>query len=64
VDPVDIVTIWRTAAEQCEVVLTAFGGYRVYLWVQNRLVVDEGLHDLESAVARAWELRIEWPGLV
>ena len=60
----EIQTIWRTAAEQCEVVWGRFKGYHIRLWVKNRLILDEPMFDSESAVRRAWELRVEWPRLV
>lgn len=60
----EIRTIWRTAAEHCEIVWGSFGGYHLQLWVRNRMVLDEWLHDLDVAIERAWELRIEWPSLV
>lgn len=61
---IEIRTIWRTAAEHCEVVWGQFTAYRVRLWVQNRLILEETLHDAEAAVRRAQELRVEWPQLV
>ena len=61
---VEIRTMWRTAAEQCEVVIGKFTGYHVRLWVKSRLVLDETLYDLESAIHRARELRAEWPRLI
>ena len=60
---VEIRTIWRTTAEQCELVIGQFTGYHVRLWVRSRLVIDETLYDLESALRRALELRVEWPRL-
>jgi hypothetical protein len=59
----EIQTIWRTAAEHCEVVIGQFTGFHVRLWVQSRLVIDETLYDFENAVKRAWELRLEWSRL-
>jgi hypothetical protein len=61
---VEIQTIWRTAAEHCELVWGRFTGCRLRLWVRNRLVLEEPMFDAETAVKRAWELRIEWPRLV
>jgi hypothetical protein len=58
-----IQTIWRTAAEHCEVVWSMFTGYHVRIWVQNRMIVDEWMADAEAAGRRAWELRTEWPHL-
>jgi hypothetical protein len=60
----EIRTIWRTAAEQCEIVWGAFKGYHVRLWVENRLILDELVADVDAALERAWELRTEWPLLV
>lgn len=60
----EIRTIWRTAREQCEVVWGRFTGYRVRLWVEGRLIVDELVSDLETALSRGWDLRVEWPHLV
>jgi hypothetical protein len=57
-------TIWRTAAEQCEIVWAQFISYRVRLWVNNRLLLEEVVADFEAGVQRAWELRTEWPTLV
>jgi hypothetical protein len=59
----EIRTIWRTAAEQCELVVGRFTGYQVRLWVKSRLVLDETINDLESALRRALELRVKWPGI-
>ena len=58
--PLQLVTIWRTAAEHCEIVWTAFRGYRVRLWVENRILIDELMADEDSAITRACELRSEW----
>jgi hypothetical protein len=63
-DQLEIRTIWRTAAEHCEIVWGAFKGYHVRLWVQNRIIVDELMADADAAVKRAWELRTEWPALL
>jgi hypothetical protein len=60
----EIRTIWRTAREQCEVVWGQFTGYHVRLWVEGRLILDELMTDLESALRRGWDLRLEWPRLV
>lgn len=62
-DP-EIRTIWRTAAEHCELVWSQLNGYRVRLWVQNRLILEEALADAEGVFRRAWELRVEWPRLI
>ena len=56
--------IWRTAAEQCELVLDKFTGCHVRLWVKNRLILEEALYNVDDALRRAWELRVEWPRLV
>ena len=64
VKELQIQTIWRTAAEHCEVVWTDFRGYHVRLWVENRMILDEWMSNAESALARAWELRTEWPQFV
>lgn len=61
---IEIRTVWRTASEHCEVVRGQFTAYRVRLWVENRLVLEETLYDANAAVRRAWELRVEWPQLV
>ena len=60
----EIQTIWRTAAEHCEIVWGRFKGHHVRLWVKNRMILDELMADAETALARAWELRTEWPQLV
>jgi hypothetical protein len=60
----EIRTIWRTAAEHCELVWSQLNGYRVRLWVQNRLILEEVLGDADGAFRRAWELRVEWPRLI
>ena len=57
-------TVWRTATEQCEIVWAQFISYRVRLWVEGRLIVDELVADFQDGVRRAWQLRTEWPGLV
>ena len=57
-------TVWRTASEQCELVWSQFSGVTVRLWVRNRLILEEGLGDVDTAFRRAWELRTEWPTLV
>lgn len=57
-------TIWRTAAEQCELVWGQFTGCHVRLWVKNRLILEEALYNVDDALRRAWELRVEWPRLV
>lgn len=59
-----IQTIWKTASEQCEVVFGPLIGYRVRLWVQGRLLIDDLRADARDAVHRAWELRLEWPACV
>jgi hypothetical protein len=53
-------TIWKTASEQCEIVCSQFNGYRVRLWVQGRLIIDELTSDAESALRRGLELRLQW----
>jgi hypothetical protein len=63
-DAVEIRTIWRTATEQCELVIHKVFGYRLRLWVEGRLIVDEYMADASAGIQRAWELRTEWPGLV
>jgi hypothetical protein len=45
-------------------VWSQLNGYRVRLWVQNSLILEEVLADAEGAFRRAWELRVEWPRLV
>ena len=60
----EVRTIWRTAAEQCELVWSQLSGCRVRLWVHNRLVIEEDFADVGDAIDRAWELRLEWPQLV
>lgn len=62
--PLEIRTIWRTATEHCEIVWGTFMGYRVRVWVHNRLIVDELTPDADAAVKRAWELRTEWTSFV
>jgi hypothetical protein len=32
--------------------------------VQNRLILEEAMGDVEQAIRRAIELRVEWPSLV
>lgn len=61
---VEIRTIWHTAREQCEVVWSQLAGCRIRLWVEGRLIVDDGMADIESAIDRGWELRLEWLRLV
>ena len=63
-DPIEIRTIWRTATEQCELVFHKISGYRLRLWVQGRLIVDEYMADAATGIKRGWELRTEWPALV
>ena len=63
-DAIEITTIWQTATEQCELVFHKIAGYRLRLWVEGRLIVDEYMADAAAGIERAWELRIEWPGLV
>ena len=58
--PLQIVTVWRTTAEHCEIVWTAFNGYRVRLWVQNRILIDELMADADDAISRACQLREQW----
>lgn len=60
----EVRTIWRTAAEHCELVWSQFNGYRVRLWVRNSLVLEETLGTAEDGMRRGWELRNEWPVLV
>jgi hypothetical protein len=61
---IEIRTIWKTAREQCELVWSQFEGYRLRLWVEGQLLVDELVGGLDEAFDRAWELRTEWPRLV
>jgi hypothetical protein len=63
-DAIEITTIWRTATEQCELVFHKIAGYRLRLWVEGRLIVDEYMADAAAGIRRAWELRTEWQGLV
>ena len=63
-DSTEIRTIWRTGTEQCELVVNKISGYRLLLWVQGRLIVDEYMVDADAVIQRAWELRLEWPALV
>jgi hypothetical protein len=63
-DAIEIRTIWRTSTEQCELVVHKISGYRLRLWVQGRLIVDEYMADAVAGIERAWELRTEWPALV
>jgi len=58
-----ITTIWRTAYETCELVWGRFSGYHLKLWVKHRLILDETVYDVETAIRRALELRTEWPKL-
>ena len=61
---VTIETLWRTATEQCELVVLGLQGCRLRLWIKGALVVDEVVSSWPDAVKRAAELRIEWPRLV
>jgi len=61
---IEIQTIWHTASEQCEIVFGQFIGYHVRLWISGRLILDELMADAPAAIARAWQLRNEWPQLV
>jgi hypothetical protein len=61
---VEIRTLWRTATEQCEFVILGLRGCRLRLWVKGALIVDEQVFDWADVLARAAELRIEWPRLV
>jgi hypothetical protein len=61
---VETTTLWRTASEQCEVVIFGLRGGRLRLWVKGALVVDEEVFDWSGAVRRAAALRVEWPPLV
>jgi hypothetical protein len=63
-DAIEITTIWRTATEQCELVFHKISGYRLRLWVEGRLIVDEYMANAAAGIQRAWELRTEWPGLL
>lgn len=63
-DAIEITTIWRTATEQCELVSHRIAGYRLRLWVEGRLIVDEYMANAAAGIQRGWELRTEWPGLV
>ena len=58
---VEIKTLWRSAYEQCELVLLGVRGLRLRLWVRGTLVVDEEVGDLGQAMTRAAQLRAEWP---
>ena len=60
--PLQLVTVWRTATEHCEIVWTTIRGYRVRLWVQNRIFIDELMADADTAISRAWQLREQWAG--
>ena len=61
---VEIRTIWRTATEQCELVFSLVSGYRLRLWVEGRLRIDEYMADAESVIRRGWELRSHAPDKV
>jgi len=61
---VEIRTLWRTASEQCEVVILGLRECRLRLWVKGALILDEQVFDWADALKRAAELRIEWPRLV
>ena len=63
-DAIEIRTLWRTATEQCELVFHKISGYRLRLWVQGRLIVDEYMTDEAAGIERARELRTESPALV
>jgi hypothetical protein len=63
-DSSEIRTIWRTATEQCELVFSKVSGYRLRLWVQGRLIVDEYMVDADAVIERGWELKKEWLRLV
>ena len=63
-DAIEITTIWRTATEQCELVSHRIAGYRLRLWVEGRLIVDEYMANAAAGIQRGWELRTEWPGLL
>jgi hypothetical protein len=58
-----ITTMWRTAFETCELVWSRFNGGHLKLWVKGRLILDEMVFDVETAMRRAAELRVEWPRL-
>ena len=60
---VEIMTLWRTAYETCELVWGRFSGYHLKLWSKHRLILDEIMYDVESAVRRAAELRADLPRL-
>jgi hypothetical protein len=61
---IEIRTMWRTAREQCELVWGQFTGYRLHLWVNGQLILNEAMADVDAAFSRASELRVEWPLLV
>jgi hypothetical protein len=52
---VEILTLWKTAHYQCEVVRGAFFS-RLRLWRLGTVVVNEEILDLGSALRRAHEL--------
>jgi len=58
---VEIKTLWRSAFEQCELVMLGVRGLRLHLWVRGELVVDEQVGDWAEAMRRAAQLRAEWP---
>jgi hypothetical protein len=58
--PLQLLTVWRTTTEHCEIVWSAFRGYRVRLWVQNRIFIDEMMSDVDAAISRAVQLREQW----
>jgi hypothetical protein len=61
---IEIKTLWRTASQQCELVVLGLHGCRLRLWVKGALVIEEEVFGWSDAARRAAELRLEWPQLV
>jgi len=56
---VRIETLWRTASEQCELVVFGPLEWRLRLWRNGSLVVDEAVSNRAEAVRRSAVLRVE-----
>jgi hypothetical protein len=50
-------TIWRTATHQCEIAHDGIERFRLLLWVNGVLKIDEEVFDLQLTMMRALELR-------
>ena len=52
-------TLWRTASTQCEFTFSGLIGWRLRLWIDGALRVNEEVFNFADGIRRAAELKLE-----